>query len=98
MLSLTYWREALGGFNVTNWDNDAFNKALVSARSETDDAKRRELYGECQSLLSSDGGLIAPVWADFLYKNLVKLLLAMQSQATGILTVIACAERWWFNR
>ena len=44
MLSLAYSRESIGGWNETGWDNEAFNAALLAARGEKDEAKRRELY------------------------------------------------------
>ena len=97
MLSLAYSKEALGGYNVTNWDNDAFNVALTSARSEKDDAKRRALYSECQTLLAQDGGLIAPVWADFLDAKSSKVSTPEAISGDWDLDGNRCAERWWFN-
>ncbi|WP_323777954.1 ABC transporter substrate-binding protein [Leisingera sp.] len=97
MLSLAYSREALGGYNATKWDNEAFNKALTAARSEKDDAKRRELYSECQAVLSEDGGLIAPVWADFLDAKSQKVSTGAEISGDWDLDGNRCAERWWFN-
>ena len=97
MLSLAYSKEALGGYNATNWDNDAFNVALTAARSEKDDAKRRALYAECQSVLAEDGGLIAPVWADFLDAKSSKVSTPDAISGDWDLDGNRCAERWWFN-
>lgn len=47
MLTTAYAREAIGGWNETSWDNAAFNTALVAARGEKDEARRKELYWEC---------------------------------------------------
>jgi len=94
MLSLAYSKEAIGSWNSTYWDNEAFNKALVAARSERDEAKRKALYFECQALIHDDGGLIAPVWADFLDAKSEKI-------ATGEIAsdwdMDGCraGERWW---
>ena len=97
MLSLAFSKEALGGYNATNWDNDAFNKALNAARSEKDDSKRRVLYAECQSLVSSEGGMIAPVWADFLDAKSSKVATSDAISGDWDLDGCRCAERWWFN-
>jgi peptide/nickel transport system substrate-binding protein len=97
MFSLAYSKEALGGWNATNWDNDAFNAALVAARSEKDDARRRELYAECQTLLSEDGGMIAPVWADHLDAKSSKVSTPEAISGDWDLDGNRCAERWWFN-
>ena len=98
MLSLAYSHEAIaGGYNETSWDNDAFNAALVAARSEKDDAKRRALYAECQMLIHEDGGLIAPVWADFLDAKSSKVSTGEEISGDWDLDGNRCAERWWFN-
>ncbi|MFD2738909.1 ABC transporter substrate-binding protein [Sulfitobacter aestuarii] len=97
MLSLAYSRESIGSWNSTHWDNDAFNKALTAARSERDDAKRRELLWECQALLSAKGGVVAPVWADYLDAKSEKV--STPEQVAGDWDMDGCraSERWWFN-
>ncbi|MEY8800334.1 ABC transporter substrate-binding protein [Leisingera sp. XS_AS12] len=92
MLTLAYSREST--WNATQWDNDAFNKALLAARGETDETKRKELYWECQRLLSEDGGLIAPVWADFLDVKSNKIA-AGEISSDWDLDGARASERWW---
>lgn len=96
MLSLAYSRESIGTWNETSWDNEAFNLALVAARGEKDDAKRKELYWECQSLISTDGGMVAPIWADFLNATSDKVAhgeIANDWDLDGG----RASERWWFS-
>ncbi|RJL20760.1 ABC transporter substrate-binding protein [Paracoccus siganidrum] len=96
MLTLAYSRESIGSWNETNWDNDAFNTALTAARGEKDEQKRKELYWECQSLIAEDGGMIAPLWADFLDAVSDKIghgELARDWELDGV----RAAERWWFT-
>lgn len=50
--------------NDTHWSNPAFDAAIAAARGEADDAKRAGLYAEAQRILSSDGGVIIPVFGD----------------------------------
>lgn len=96
MLTLAYARESIGGWNETSWDNDAFNKALVAARGEKDEAKRRQLYWECQSLIAEDGGMIAPLWADFLDATSDKVAHAELGNDWE-LDGARASERWWFT-
>lgn len=96
MLSLAYSRESIGSWNETSWDNAAFNTALQAARGERDDEKRKQLYWECQSLIAEDGGLVAPVWADFLDATSDKVAhgeLANDWELDGA----RAGERWWFT-
>jgi len=44
MFSVGYAAEA--AWNDTHWKHDRFNKLLLEARGELDDAKRHELYFE----------------------------------------------------
>lgn len=95
MLTLAYSRESIGGWNETSWDNEAFNKALVAARGEKDAAKRKQLYWECQTLIAEDGGMVAPLWADFLDATSDKVAhgeLANDWELDGA----RASERWWF--
>ena len=97
MLSLAYSRKAIGGYNETSWDNDAFNTALDAARGEKDDARRRELYAECQMLIAEEGGMVAPVFADFLDAKSSKVSTPEAVSGDWDLDGNRCAERWWFN-
>lgn len=96
MLSLAYSRESIGTWNETSWDNEAFNKALVAARGERDDAKRKELYWECQSLIWADGGMVAPVWADHLDAKSSKVATGAEISGDWGLDGGRASERWWF--
>lgn len=96
MLTLAYSRESIGGWNETSWDNEAFNKALVAARGEKDAAKRKQLYWECQTLIAEDGGMVAPLWADFLDATSDKIAhgeLGNDWELDGA----RASERWWFT-
>ncbi|RJG40493.1 ABC transporter substrate-binding protein [Mesorhizobium sp. DCY119] len=50
--------------NDSHWSNPVFDATIAAARVEADEAKRKTLYVEAQSLLSSDGGVIIPVFGD----------------------------------
>jgi peptide/nickel transport system substrate-binding protein len=98
MLSLVYSEASIAsGYNETLWNNKAFNAALIAARSEKDDAKRRALYSECQMLIHEDCGLITPAWADFLDAKSSKVSTDEHISGDWDLDGNRCAERWWFN-
>ncbi|MBW1867504.1 MAG: ABC transporter substrate-binding protein [Deltaproteobacteria bacterium] len=62
MLSTAY--AAGSPWNDTFWKHERFNMLLKEARAVIDDAKRRELYVECQKILNLEGGVIIPMFAN----------------------------------
>ena len=53
-------------WNDTRFFNDSFDELILTARAELDDAKRAELYREAALIVREDGGLILPMFNDFL--------------------------------
>jgi peptide/nickel transport system substrate-binding protein len=51
-------------YNETAWSDKAFDALLDRARRETDDTRRRELYGEAQTMVIEKGGAMTPMFAD----------------------------------
>ena len=62
MLSTAYAADS--PWNDTFWKHERFNMILKEARAELDDAKRHELYVECQRILNLEGGVIIPMFAN----------------------------------
>jgi len=60
-------------WNDTAWketdDAKRFNDVVVSARSETDETKRKAQYFEAQQLLHDDGGAIVAMWANYIHAH-----------------------------
>lgn len=54
-------------WNDTAWSNERFDELLVQARAETDDELRRQMYYEMQEILRDDGGLVAPMFAAYVF-------------------------------
>ncbi len=54
-------------WNEAHWANDRFEELLVKARSELDEAKRREMYYEMQVILNEDGGSVIPMFANYVF-------------------------------
>jgi len=53
-------------WNETFWKNAKFNELLFAARAELDDAKRKQMYGEMQTLVVDDCGELIPMFNNFL--------------------------------
>ncbi|MEM7711662.1 MAG: ABC transporter substrate-binding protein [Pseudomonadota bacterium] len=64
-LSIAY--AAGAAWNDTFWDNARFNELLVQARSELEETTRRGMYFELQQILNQDGGVIAPMFANYVF-------------------------------
>ena len=83
-------------WNDTFWVHDRFNVLLRAARAELDQAKRREMYAEMQGIVRDEGGVVVPMFANY--------VIAM---STGVEHNEMAAnleldgnkgmERWWFT-
>ena len=83
-------------WNDTHWDNPRFNALLLEARAELDPAKRRSLYGEMQHIVSNDGGVIIPMFANFVSVRSIKVARGSAMASNFDLDGWKCIERWWF--
>ncbi len=93
MLTVTY---ATGGsWNDTYWDHPRFNKLLVEARAELDEAKRGELYGEMQRIIRDEGGQIIPLFANWVDAKSDKIATPEKISATQSLDGGRAVSRWW---
>ena len=53
-------------WNDTRFKNEKFDSLLREAKGELDTAKRKALYSEMGMLVRDEGGLIAPMFNDFI--------------------------------
>jgi len=53
-------------WNDSNWKRPKFDELVAEARIELDDSKRKEIYGECQKMISEEGGMICFAITDYL--------------------------------
>jgi peptide/nickel transport system substrate-binding protein len=53
-------------WNDTKFSNAEFDELILSARSETDTAKRKEIYGKAARIVWEEGGVICPMFNDFI--------------------------------
>ena len=83
-------------WNDAYWKHERFNELLVKARSETDDALRREMYVEMQQIVRDEGGTIVPLFSDQVGAATTKL--KYNAPLTGHYPFDGqrAFERWWF--
>ena len=53
-------------WNDTRFFNEGFDKMLLAARAELDLAKRKALYSDMGTIVRDEGGLICPMFNDFI--------------------------------
>jgi len=93
MFSTAYTEDA--NWNDTLWKHPKFNQLIKAARAELDQKKRRELYVECQRIVSDEGATVVPAFA---------MQLSAAGKKCGFKNPAAnwefdgfrVAERWWF--
>ena len=83
-------------WNAARWDNDRFNELLIAARAELDEAKRREMYVEMQLIVRDDGGVIIPIFLNYVYATSTRVQSEEQHAGNFGLDGNMNAERWWF--
>jgi len=87
-------------WNDTNWkgtdSSKKFNLLVKEARAELNDSKRREIYYECQHLISDDGGSIVPLFNSYVGANSKAVAHDEQVAANWDTDGAKCVERWWF--
>lgn len=94
MFSTAYAADA--AWNDTHWKNGRFNELLIEARSELDEAKRREMYFEMQQLVRDDGGAVVLAFADYIHAKSDKVQHTEVMAGNWTLDGGKIMERWWF--
>ncbi|MCA8869532.1 MAG: ABC transporter substrate-binding protein [Rhodobacteraceae bacterium] len=94
MFSLVYADGA--PWNETHWHNKKFNKLLLEARTELDNDKRAEMYGEMQRICRDDGGAIIPMFANYIDGKTDRVGHG-EVAANRYLDGWKVVERWWLK-
>jgi peptide/nickel transport system substrate-binding protein len=94
MFSTAYAADA--SWNDTAWQHKRFNELLVTARGELDEAKRRAMYVEMQSIVRDEGGVVVPMFAADLAATSDKVAHGPVA-ANWELDGTRAPERWWFK-
>jgi len=60
-------------WNESAWKNPQFDQLLAAARQETDEAKRKQMYADMQTLVHDEAGIGIPVFMSLLDAHTTKL-------------------------
>lgn len=83
-------------WNESGWKNAKFDQLLVAARSETDEVKRKQMYGDMQEIVANEGGIGIPAFISLLDANDAKLK-GLGSIPTGGMMGFSFAEYVWWD-
>lgn len=81
-------------WNDTGWTDERFESLRLAAAAELDDARRRQMYAEMQTLLRDDGGSLIFAFANYVMARSTAVAhgpLASNNNFDGS----RIAERWW---
>ncbi|SHJ89694.1 peptide/nickel transport system substrate-binding protein [Shimia gijangensis] len=63
LMSLLFKSDAK--WNETRWHNEQFDQTLVEVRGVTDAAKRKQMYGDLQTMIHEENGMVIPVHRNY---------------------------------
>jgi len=94
MFSTAY--EAGVPWNDSQWNDARFQDLLYAGRTELDSDKRRAIYHEMQQILSTRGGVIVPMYANYVDGASTKLAHGPDIGNIFQMDSSRITERWWF--
>ena len=94
MFSTAY--EAGVPWNDTFWNHEKFNALLIEARAELDTDRRRDMYRDLQTIVRDEGGVVIPMFANYVDAASSKLAHGLSLGNNWQLDGVRLAERWWF--
>ncbi len=83
-------------WNDSFWKHERFNKLLIEARAELNEAKRRDMYVEMQRIVSDEGGVVVPLFNNYVFA-MAKNVEHGPMQGNWDLDGGKFIERWWFG-
>ena len=82
-------------WNDSRWKRPDFDKLVIAARAELNETKRRQMYSDCQRMVTDDAGMICFAVSDFLDAH-GKNLRGLESHPRYDLSDQRLAEKGWF--
>ncbi len=84
-------------WNDTRFSNEKFDNLLIEARSELDEAKRRDMYIEMQMIVHDDGGVIVPMLPSSIWVKNKRVQHADQMSSAWQMDGLQFVSRWWIE-
>lgn len=94
MFSTGYYSNA--PWNETHWSHERFDALLREARSEIDEARRREMYGEMQRIVRDEGFTVIPMFANYVMAANERVQTPETIGSNWTMDGFRAVERWWF--
>lgn len=82
-------------WNDTRWKRPEFDAMMLAARGELDQAKRKQIYTDMALMMHNEGGLILPMFNDYIDAASAKLQGTLSDPA-GELSNLQVGIRAWF--
>ena len=83
-------------WNESQWKDPKFDQLLLAARIETDEAKRKQMYADMQTMVHEGSGLGIPLFLNLLDGHTSKLK-GLGSIPLGSLMGYSFAENVWLD-
>ncbi len=83
-------------WNDTFWSHERFNELLIAGRGELDQGKRAQIYAQMQQIVRDEGGVVIPMFANFLDARTEAVATPEQIASNLELDGQRAMERWWF--
>lgn len=93
---LTQFFKSDAAWNESGWKNEQFDQLLIAARAETDDAKRKQMYADMQTLIHLHAGISLPMFVSTL-DGISNKLKGFDSIPVGGLMGYQFAEYVWLE-
>jgi|SaaInl4_135m_RNA_FD_contig_51_620539_length_2463_multi_7_in_0_out_0_2 peptide/nickel transport system substrate-binding protein len=84
-------------WNESRFSHKRFNELLVAARAELDEAKRRAMYVEMQTIVNMVGGTVVPLFANYVFAMSDKVKHDKKMAGNWDMDGDKAMERWWFG-
>ncbi|MCM2563287.1 ABC transporter substrate-binding protein [Lutimaribacter sp. EGI FJ00015] len=82
-------------WNDTRFNNEKFDQLLVAARAELDEAKRTQMYADMGTIVHNEGGLICPMFNDFVEATSDRIAGWVPGQkGFGLMNFYAAMKMW----
>ncbi|MBV8650301.1 MAG: ABC transporter substrate-binding protein, partial [Alphaproteobacteria bacterium] len=94
LFSLLYVSDA--PWNESHYKSEKFDKLLAEARGLLDQAKRKEIYGEMQAMISDEAGTVIPAYISGVDAITAKLK-GLETNPLGGMMGYAMAEHVWLQ-
>ncbi len=88
--------KAGGNWTDSFWNHARFEELLIAGRAELDDAKRNDIYVEMQTIVSNEGGVIVPCFANNVDAASTAMGKPDKIAGNWELDGGRSAARWWF--